>query len=103
MDPYSGTARIHLHCGRSCAAALSVLLFVSAPLVAQKPSAPDKKALNDFSAKVKQYLAMEKALPADKMKPSKDIAELEQERTTLREAVNAARPNAKQGDFFTPA
>ncbi|HEY5057355.1 MAG TPA: hypothetical protein VII58_14410 [Acidobacteriaceae bacterium] len=103
MGPTSCTVRMHLPCRRSCAAALAVLLFVSAPLPAQKPSASDKKALKDFTAKVKQYLAMEKALPADKMKPSKDIAALEQERTTLREAVKAARPNARQGDLFTPA
>jgi hypothetical protein len=103
MSAPSDTVRMHLANRRVFAAALALLLAVSAPLLAQQPSASDKKALNDFTARVKQYVAMQKALPADKMKPTTDIAALEKQRATLREALQAARPNAKQGDIFTPA
>ncbi len=69
---------------------------------AQPPSPADKKALDDFSRKIKQYVSMQHALPADKMKPTADMAALEQERATLRAALKQARLNAKQGDLFTP-
>jgi hypothetical protein len=77
-------------------------LLGSVACVAQTTSPADKKALQEFSALIKRYVAMQRALPADKMKPTKDIAVLEQQRTALREALKVARANARQGDLFTP-
>lgn len=94
------------------AASLALLMLTAAPYFAQSPAslqAPSadlqkdqQKALNDFSHKVKQYLSMEHGLPAEKMKQTTDVAELTRQRDALRQAVQKARPNAKQGDFFTP-
>jgi hypothetical protein len=36
------------------------------------------------------------------MKPTTDVAKLQQQRKLLRQAVQQSRPNAKQGYFFTP-
>jgi len=55
-----------------------------------------------FIDRVKQYQKMERALPADKLSPTKDVKQLEQQRQALRDALQQARPNAKQGDLFTP-
>jgi hypothetical protein len=62
----------------------------------------ERAQLKAFSDRAKQYINMEHNLPADKLSPTKDIAKLEEQRQTLRQAVQQARPNAKQGDLFTP-
>jgi hypothetical protein len=94
------------------AAASLALMLPAAPFFAQSPSLfqppsadlqkDQQKALNDFSHKVKQYLSMEHNLPAEKMKQTTDVAELARQRDALRQAVQKARPDAKQGEFFTP-
>lgn len=92
------------------AALLTFLAIPAAPCFAQAPL-PDQhkdlpkdqqKVLNDFLHQAKQYISTEHKLPADKLKPTADVAELERERDALRQAMQQARPNAKQGDFFTP-
>ena len=50
----------------------------------------------------KDYVGKEHLLAADKMKPTSDVSKLEQQRKQLRDAVQQSRPDAKQGDFFTP-
>ena len=87
-----------------CIGACLVLAVHSVGITAQTqqtPSPQDKKSLDDFSRKVKQYSSMKRNLPADKMKATTDVAELEHERETLRQAIMQARPDAKQGDLFT--
>lgn len=73
-------------------------------LRAQVPAltATDQKLLSDFSHKAKDYIDKEHALATDKMKPTTDVAKLEQQRHQLHDAVQQSRPNAKQGDLFTP-
>ena len=66
------------------------------------PSSSDKKVLDEFSSKTKKYIETEHSLAADKMKPTTDVAKLEEQRQKLRDAVQQSRPNAKQGDLFTP-
>lgn len=82
------------------------LLLTAVPLVASMqspaPSAADQKLLTAFSKDAKGYIDKEHALAADKMKPTTDVAKLEQQRKQLRDAVQQSRPNAKQGDLFTP-
>jgi hypothetical protein len=62
----------------------------------------ERAQLKTFSDRAKQYVSMEHNLPAGKLSPTKDVAKLEEQRQTLRQAVQQARPNAKQGDLFTP-
>ena len=62
----------------------------------------EKAEMKSFSDRAKDYIKMERALPADKLSPKAKVAQLEQQRQTLRDAVQQARPNAKQGDVFTP-
>lgn len=61
----------------------------------------ERKALGDFGKRAGAYVHMESGLPAAKLKPNADVAQLEQQRTKLRDAVEQARAGAKQGDLFT--
>lgn len=63
----------------------------------------DKAEMKSFTNRAKDYIKMERSLPADKLSPNASVAQLEQQREALRDAVRQARPNAKQGDIFTPA
>jgi hypothetical protein len=88
--------------------AATAILLAAAPApfvnarVQASTSPADQKLLSDFTKKAKDYIDKEHALTADKMKPTTDVAKLEQERKQLRDAVQLSRPNAKQGEFFTP-
>jgi hypothetical protein len=70
---------------------------------AQSPalSTSDQKLLSDFAGKAKDYIDKEHMLAANKMKPTTDVAKLEQQRRQLRDAVQQSRATARQGDFFT--
>jgi hypothetical protein len=66
-------------------------------------SAADKKTVASFLNAAKAYLAIEHKAPSEtKLKSKSDVAELEKRRLALRQFMVAARPNAKQGDLFTP-
>ena len=79
------------------------LFCVPAPgLQVPVPSPSDKKLLDEFSSNAKKYIDTEHSLAASKMKPTTDVAKLEDQRHQLRDAVQQSRPNAKQGDLFTP-
>jgi hypothetical protein len=85
------------------AALLSVtLLPPSAVAAIQTLSSQEQKLLDDFAKNAKTYIDKEHALPADKLKPKSDIELLEKQRVALRDAVRQSRPDAKQGDFFSP-
>jgi hypothetical protein len=90
---------------RSIAVALltAALLSSSAVGAIQALSPQEQKLLDDFAKNAKTYIDKEHALPADKLKPKSDIELLEKQRLALREAVRQSRPDAKQGDFFTPS
>ena len=90
--------------GISTALAVVLAIAIVSALHAQGPaiSASDQKLLSDFSHKAKDYIDKEHSLTADKMKPTTDVAKLEQQRHQLRDAVQQSRANAKQGDLFTP-
>jgi hypothetical protein len=91
--------------GLQTAVALAVFSIAPATIIpAQTPSTSpsDQKVLSDFSKQAKDYISKEHALAADKMKPTSDVSKLEQQRKQLRDAMQQSRPNAKQGDFFTP-
>ncbi|HEX3570098.1 MAG TPA: hypothetical protein VHU44_04685 [Acidobacteriaceae bacterium] len=62
----------------------------------------ERAQLKTFSDRVKDYVKMQKNLPADRLSPTAKVEQLEQQRQALRDALQKARPNAKQGDIFTP-
>jgi hypothetical protein len=77
--------------------------MIAGPLYASQAvsSSADQRALSDFSKKAKDYIGRENTLAASKMKPTTDVAKLQQQRGQLRDAVQQSRPKARQGDFFT--
>lgn len=64
-------------------------------------SSSNQKVLSDFIKKAKDYVNREHMLAQAQMKPTSDVAKLQQQRKQLRDAVQQSRPNARQGDFFT--
>jgi hypothetical protein len=82
---------------------LGLLSLLVLPAAQSPPVSPsDQKVLSDFSKSARDYVDKEHSLQADKMKSTTDVAKLEQQRKQLRDAVQQSRPNAKQGDLFTP-
>jgi hypothetical protein len=63
-------------------------------------SSSGQKVLSDFSKKAKDYIGKEQMLAESKMKPTDDVAKLQQQRKQLRDAVQQSRANARQGDMF---
>jgi hypothetical protein len=87
------------------AIALVIVAITPAQTVPKQTSSispSDQKILSDFSKQARDYISKEHSLAADKMKPTSDVAKLEQQRKQLRDAVQQSRPSAKQGDLFTP-
>lgn len=80
----------------------AMLLLVGAAAGAQTLSAAQKAALKDFVKRAQAYESAEHALPDAQLKPTSDVQQLEQRRVALRTAVQRSRPQAKQGDLFTP-
>lgn len=62
----------------------------------------ERAQLKGFSDRVNAYAKQVKGLPEDRLSPTADIAKLEQQRKTLRDAIQRARPDAQQGNLFTP-
>lgn len=60
----------------------------------------DRKALDDFSKRVKDYVSLRDAGP--KLKQTTDISKLHEQRNELKKSIRSRRPDAKQGDIFTP-
>jgi hypothetical protein len=94
--------------GRAAAkGAILALIAVGAQcdglLFAQSITSAEKTALNEFDKRAADYIRTIRRSPSGKpIKPSIDAAALEKERSDLRVAVQRSRPNAKQGDIFTP-
>jgi hypothetical protein len=63
-------------------------------------SSYDQKVLSDFSKKAKDYIGKEQLLAESKMKPTDNVAKLQQQRKQLRDAVQQSRANVRQGDLF---
>lgn len=87
-------------------ASLALMLLAVVPLQpmgAQSPdiSSSDQRLLSDFSKKAKNYADKEHMLAATRMKPTDDVAKLQQQRQQLRQAVQQSRANGRQGEFFT--
>lgn len=77
----------------------------ASPSVAAVKTSDDDKVLDQFKHNVQQYLdAVRKPLPpsSKKMKNKQSAPTLSAQRRLLAAEVRAARPEAKQGDLFTP-
>lgn len=68
-------------------------------------SAAEQSSVAAFKAATDDYVKKERSIIASgqKLKPTKDIAELEQRRKGQQTAIRASRSDARQGDIFTPA
>ena len=68
------------------------------PVTAGPPQAPP--AFGDFTQRVQQYVKLRKALP--QQRTTKRQEEIVDRRHALAQAIRASRPDAMQGDIFTP-
>jgi hypothetical protein len=64
------------------------------------PASPESPAFRDFIQLVQQYMKLRKALPQERT--TKRSEEIVDRRRALAQAIRESRPNAKQGDIFTP-
>ena len=64
----------------------------------------EEKAAHGFDARLKDYVALHRKLEATLPKLSKDSTpeEIDKDQRALGQAMRAARPTAKRGDFFSP-
>jgi hypothetical protein len=59
--------------------------------------------VKDFQTRVKQYLSLRKSEAGTSPRPTNSPEKLEAKKQDLASKIKVARPNAKQGDIFTPA
>jgi len=74
-------------------------LFLLTALGQRKHEPP---VVEDFEHRAQQYLDTHKETHVD-IKPSGSAAKIDQEKQEARQKIKQARPEAKQGDIFTPA
>ena len=89
---------------------LRVAVFVIALVALRTPSAagppqvtpasPESPAFRDFLERVQQYLKLQKAVP--RLRTTKHREEIVSRRRALAQKIRETRPDAKQGDIFTP-
>jgi hypothetical protein len=76
---------------------------IAQPAAKATLSDQDKDTINSFLKAANAYLAIDRKAPSQaKLKSTNDVAQIDQRRRELRQIIVAARPNAKQGDLFTP-
>lgn len=66
----------------------------------QTPASPDMSAFADFPQRVQQYVKVRQAAP--RLRSTKQRQEIVDRRQALAQAIRESRPDAKQGDIFTP-
>ncbi len=81
----------------------SALLQSTVPAKSSNPS--DELALRQFRQAIDSYMTLERKLRAEvpPFEVTKDVAKIRAASDTLAVAVQRARPQARQGDFFDPA
>ena len=82
-------------------------LLLTATVFAQdgktsSPSAKDAAAVQDFEARVTQYLNLRKDKAGSPPAPTSSAKKLKESQEGIRERIQTNRANAKQGDIFTP-
>jgi hypothetical protein len=65
---------------------------------------PDAQVLQDFKQRVDKYMELHNRAEKDgpKLKETDDPAKIKASQDALAVAIRAARPNARQGEIFTP-
>ncbi len=77
-------------------AAVSWIPFIATARAA--PSPPDSPAFREFAQRVQQYVKLRKA----PQRTTRHREEIVDRRDALAQAIRESRPDAKQGDIFTP-
>jgi hypothetical protein len=70
--------------------------------VLQAQTQTTSQVVKDFQARVKQYLSLRKTEAGTSPRPTSSPEKLEEKQQDLATKVKVFRPNAKQGDIFTP-
>ena len=87
---------------------MNVAMLIAVGVCAMAVAAPPDKVnpgaalMQDFNSRVDQYMKLRKPL-LEKLKPTNSPAAIVEHQRNLAEAIRAARPQAAQGDLFTPA
>lgn len=80
------------------------LLLTMAGVWAQPQAGQSTEQVRDFEARVAKYVKLRDTAPkAENRKTTNSPDKLIEQRDTIKSRVLAGRPNAKQGDIFTPA
>lgn len=83
---------------------LCALLLTMAGVWAQPQAGQSTEQVRDFEARVAKYVKLRDTAPkAENRKTTNSPDKLIEQRDTIKSRVLAGRPNAKQGDIFTPA
>jgi hypothetical protein len=96
--------------GNVMRALVAFILLATTSVAAQEARRPDQNVnptaanLADFKMRVDEYLSVRKKAKGDAppLKQTPDPAEIRVATEALATAVRAARPDARQGDIFTP-
>ncbi len=86
----------------------AVAFLIVSPLVARAPQAvpgsQEPPAFQEFRQRVEQYVQLQQALQSSLpgLRTTKLRKEIIERRQALAKKIREARPNAKQGDIFTP-
>ena len=85
-----------------CAGVLTAPRAKGFPQEAASNPAPsiDSPAFGDFSSRVNEYLKLRKSAPRQRTTKSRE--QIVDRRHDIAQAIREARPDAKQGDIFTP-
>jgi hypothetical protein len=79
------------------------VLLASASALCQSATENADAPVRDFEARIAHYMQLRSTAPAaDSRKPTSSSHQLVKERNDIASRVLAARPNAKQGEIFTP-
>lgn len=91
------------YAGVACAIAAG-LVMLTLPVAAPAKPAASSAAPAEFEARVKEYLALHRKLETQlpKLPVQASPEQIDKNQRALGELLRSARPNARQGEFFTP-
>ena len=90
--------------GRTVIAFALFSLWASSSLAIAQETNPDAKLQVDYQERIKKYVELHKnaAKDAPPIKETKDAAAIKAAQDALAAKIRALRPNARQGEIFTP-
>lgn len=84
-------------------AACALVMAVTGAWALAQQQAQSQGPVDDFEARLAKYVQLRKTAPnAESRKTTNSPDKLMEQRDTIKSRVLAGRPNAKQGDIFTP-